>query len=99
MGTFAETAIIDYCLLFANQEKQTSLFHFPFVANRPKLPFSVSFVFCLRNSRNMETWRWTLGVGDMGLETWRWRHRNGEMEMETWRWRRGHGDMDMDMET
>jgi hypothetical protein len=50
MGTFAETAIVDYRLLFANQVKQTSVFHFrlqqtngsllfPFSANKRKQPF------------------------------------------------------------
>jgi hypothetical protein len=42
MGKFAETANVDYCLLFAEQGKQTSVcrkqtevchFHFPFAAN------------------------------------------------------------------
>jgi hypothetical protein len=28
MGTLAETAIVDYCLLFADQGKQTSIFSF-----------------------------------------------------------------------
>jgi hypothetical protein len=28
MGTFAEITIIDYCLLFAEQGKQTSVFRF-----------------------------------------------------------------------
>ncbi len=28
MGTFDETAIVDYSLSFADQEKQTSVFHF-----------------------------------------------------------------------
>jgi hypothetical protein len=30
MGKFAETANVDYCLAFADQGKQTSLFRFPF---------------------------------------------------------------------
>jgi hypothetical protein len=45
MGTFAETAVVNYRyrLLFADQGKQTS---FPFGANKRKfLPFSVSSVF------------------------------------------------------
>jgi hypothetical protein len=49
MGTFAETAVVNYRyrLLFADQGKQTS---FPFGANKRKfLPFSVSSVFPLQN--------------------------------------------------
>jgi hypothetical protein len=34
MGTFAETTNIDYCLSFADQGKQTSIFHFPFAENK-----------------------------------------------------------------
>jgi hypothetical protein len=58
MGTFAETAIIDCRSLFADQEKQTSVFcfrlrktneilrfRFPFAENKRKLPFSVSSIF------------------------------------------------------
>jgi hypothetical protein len=58
MGTYAETAIVDYRLSFADQEKQTFVsicskqievcrFRFPFAENRRKLPFSVSSVFRL----------------------------------------------------
>jgi hypothetical protein len=55
MSTFAETAIVDYRLLFADQGKQTSKFHyslqqtngsfqFPllFAANKWKLPIPIS---------------------------------------------------------
>ncbi len=54
MGTFAETVIVDYRLSFADQGKQVCRFcsqqtngslPFPFVANKQKLPFSVSSVF------------------------------------------------------
>ncbi len=54
---FAETAIVDYRLSFADQGKQTSVsisvcskrrevchFHFPFAANKWKLPFSMSSI-------------------------------------------------------
>jgi hypothetical protein len=57
-----------------------------------KLPISVSSIFLLRNSGNMETWRH--GDGDME----RWRHRHVDMktwrsgDMETWR----HGDRNME---
>jgi hypothetical protein len=58
MGTFAETAIVDCRLSFANQGKQTTVsvrnkqmeiccFRFPFAANKRKLLFSVSSVFRL----------------------------------------------------
>jgi hypothetical protein len=33
MGTFAETANVDYRLSFADQGKQTSFFRFPFAEN------------------------------------------------------------------
>jgi hypothetical protein len=41
MGTFAETAIFDYRLSFADQRKQTSRFPFPFAANKRKFPIYV----------------------------------------------------------
>jgi hypothetical protein len=60
MGTFVETAIVDYRLSFPDQGKQTSIFQiylqgtngslpfpFLFVANKEKFPFSVSSVFCI----------------------------------------------------
>jgi hypothetical protein len=34
MGTFAETANVGYRLSFADQEKQTSIYHFQFAANK-----------------------------------------------------------------
>jgi hypothetical protein len=34
MGTFAETANLDYLLSFADQEKQTSFLRFPFAENK-----------------------------------------------------------------
>jgi hypothetical protein len=43
MGMFAEPAIIDYCLSFADQEKQTSVFCFRF----QKTNGSSLFLFCL----------------------------------------------------
>jgi hypothetical protein len=78
MGTFAETAIIDYRLSFADQGKQTSAFHlqqtsgilpFPFSENKKKLPLSISSIFPLQNFGNVETW------------TWKWRHQteNGSL--------------------
>jgi hypothetical protein len=56
MGTFAETAIVNYHLSFADQGKQTSIFLlqqqtevcrfcFPFEAKKWKLLFSISLVF------------------------------------------------------
>jgi hypothetical protein len=41
MGTFAETAIVDYRLSFANQGKQTSVFRFLFVENKRKFAVAV----------------------------------------------------------
>jgi hypothetical protein len=42
MGTFAETAIVDYCLSFADQGKQTSDFRFLFLFAANKWKFAVS---------------------------------------------------------
>ncbi len=72
----AETAIVDYCLSLSEHGKYTAVFHsvyskqfevcrisFSFAANKWKLPFPISLVFCLGNSGNirkyldMETWR------------------------------------------
>jgi hypothetical protein len=91
MGMSAEKAIADYRLLFADQGKQISVFRsihskltevYPFcfsvAANKEKSSFSVSSLFHLMNSGNMETWR----HGDM--ETWK------PGDMETWR----HGNME-----
>jgi hypothetical protein len=40
MGMFAETAVVEYRLLLADQEKQTSVFSF---RSNGTLPFSFSF--------------------------------------------------------
>jgi hypothetical protein len=78
----AETAILDYRLFFANQGKQTSLFHFRlqqtkvfhfhflFATNKWNLPFSVTSVFSVCG--NLETLRHK----DMEMEKRRWRHGN-----------------------
>ncbi len=84
-------------LAFSANKRKFARFCFPFVVNKQKLPFSVSSVFSLQTSWNMEmeTLRhgletWSHGHGDM--KTWRrgdmktWRH----VDMETWR----HGDME-----
>jgi hypothetical protein len=42
MGTFAETAIVDYCLSFANRGKQTSVFRFRLQQTNGSLPFLFS---------------------------------------------------------
>jgi hypothetical protein len=60
MGTFVETAIIDYCyrlltkenkLLFSfsicSKQTQVCPFHFLFAANKRKLQFSVNSIFCI----------------------------------------------------
>jgi hypothetical protein len=44
------------------------------------MPFSVSSVFRLWNSRNVETWNNDMEIGDM--ETWRQRHRDIKRKME-----------------
>jgi hypothetical protein len=54
MDMFAEIAMVDYCLSFADQGKQTSVIHFhlqqtngslpfpfPFTENKQKSPFSI----------------------------------------------------------
>ncbi len=83
---FAETAIVNYRLSFDDKGKQTSVFlfrlqlsigslpfPFSFTANKQKLPFSISSVFRLRYSGNMETWKH--GDIDMRPENMkRWRH-------------------------
>jgi hypothetical protein len=59
MGMFAETAIVDYRLSFADQgnkllysvsicikQMEVCCFHFTFAANKWKLPFSVHPIFC-----------------------------------------------------
>jgi hypothetical protein len=66
MGTFAETAIVDYlyllptkankrCVFRLQQQTKICRFHFPFADNKRDLPLSVSSVFRLRNSENVET--------------------------------------------
>jgi hypothetical protein len=95
MGTFAETAIVDYHLSLMTKEnkllfsvsvssKQTEVcsFRFPFAANKQKLLFSVSPLFHLRHSRNIETRTWR--HGDMELET-DMRYGNIHRDMETWK--------------
>jgi hypothetical protein len=42
MGMFAETAIVDYHISFADQEKQTSVFRFRFQQTNISLPFPLS---------------------------------------------------------
>ncbi len=39
MGTFDETAIVDYCLLFADQWKQIFVFRFRLQQTKESLPF------------------------------------------------------------
>jgi hypothetical protein len=66
MGTFAETAIVDYRLLFVDlgnklpfsvsvfrEQMEACRFHFSFAATKHKLPFSIGFVICLLNSGKM----------------------------------------------
>jgi hypothetical protein len=41
MGTFAETAIVDYRYFFANQRKQTSVFRMQQTNRSFSVPFSI----------------------------------------------------------
>jgi hypothetical protein len=79
----------------ANQQTSFFCFHLKQTNGSPPIPFSVcskqtevqfsiSSFFYLWNGRNVETWTWRHGDGDM--ETWK------HGGMETWR----HGDMDME---
>jgi hypothetical protein len=47
MGSFAETAIVDYCLTFADQGKQNSIFHFRLQQTNGSLLLSICSVFCV----------------------------------------------------
>jgi hypothetical protein len=74
MGTFAERANADYCLLFAYQGKQTSVFHFRLQQTNRSccfslIPFSVS------------------GISDMDLEIWK--HGDGDIDIGHGTWRNG----------
>jgi hypothetical protein len=42
MGTFSETAIVDYRLSFADQRKQTTVFRFRLRQTKGSLPFTLS---------------------------------------------------------
>jgi hypothetical protein len=81
MGTFAETAIINYCLSFADQGKQTSFFPFLFTANKGK--FAVSIFHLKRTKGSCQFLLLPFYVCGIS-ETWR----HGDGEMETWRHRR-----------
>jgi hypothetical protein len=85
MGTFAETAIVDYTISFADQGKKNICFQFPSAANKWKFAISVFLLLKTNGSCHFllfpfsvcgipETWRH--GHGDM--EAWRWRHGNME---------------------
>ncbi len=70
--------IIIYRLSFADQgkqvsvcSKQTEVCRFPFQQNIFKLLFTVSSVFCWRNSGNMVSWTWRYGDIDITHDTWR----------------------------
>jgi hypothetical protein len=51
MGAFAETAIVDYRLLFADRGKQTSIFHLNLHQTNESLPLPFPFSIC---SKQME---------------------------------------------
>jgi hypothetical protein len=85
MGTFAETAIINYCLSFADQGKQTYGFCF-------RSQQSEVCCFCFLFAENNGSCHFPFAKfrkrGDKDMETWKWRHRHRNMEheeMETWR--------------
>jgi hypothetical protein len=93
MGTYPETANVDYRLSFADQDKQSSVFRlrlqqingslpFPFsVCSRnggfPLVPFSVCGIQETWRRGDIETWR----HGDMEIVTWKY----GDIDMETWK--------------
>ncbi len=101
MGRFAETAIVDYRLSFANQGKQppfsvcvcckqTEVCPFHFKQTNGSLPFPFA-----ANKRKLAVTVFRLLFPIFPFEeTWRrgdieaWRH--GDMEMGTWK----HGDME-----
>jgi hypothetical protein len=72
MGTFAERAIVDYCLTFADQGKQMTVFCFP-LQQTQKLLFSVSW-FSIRGIPE-----WKHRHEGMKIKTWG----HGDMDMET----------------
>jgi hypothetical protein len=100
MGTFAETAIVDYRLSCADQGKQTS--NFCFRLQQRKLSchflFVLLAVFRKHGDIDMEIWRHINGYIEM--ETWKHVEmetlRHGDMETWTWTWR--HGDIKRKME-
>jgi hypothetical protein len=71
MGTLVETAIIDYRISFADQEKQTSVFPFPFAANKRKFVISI---LCLQQTNGSCRFLFAAGCsqryGDMELKCW-----------------------------
>jgi hypothetical protein len=66
MDTFAETAIVDHRLSFANQGKQIFLFRLQQTIGSLPFPFSV----CSKQTEVPETWTWSLA----DIEAWTWRH-------------------------
>jgi hypothetical protein len=75
MGTFAETAIVDlltkenkFPLFFFRFQQTSGNLSFPFsvCSKQTEVPSSVSSVFRLWNSGNMELWTWGHGDRDMG---------------------------------
>jgi hypothetical protein len=108
-GHISETEIVDYRLSKENKlpfsvsifskQMEASHFCFLFAANKWKLPFPFSFVFCFQNSENIDTNGLTdrdmetRRYGDGDIETWRHRHETWEhAEIDTWT----HGDIDME---
>jgi hypothetical protein len=77
MGTFAETAIVDYRLSFADQGKQMSVFIFNWQQTNG---FAVS-VFCLQKTNGI--FRFPLVLLSVCGILKMWRH--GHEDMDTWR--------------
>jgi hypothetical protein len=85
MDTCAETAIVDYCSLFDDQGKQTSVFHFRLQQTNGSLPFP--FPGFAANKRQLP---FSLGPFSVCKIPETWRHGHGDIDMKTWR--HGHGD-------
>ncbi len=95
MGTFAETAIVNYCWSFVDQGRQTSilcfrlrqtngtlLFLFSVCSKQTEVAICCYFRIPLAISRNMETWSWRHGHWGIGIETWTWRNGNLKNQMK-----------------
>jgi hypothetical protein len=100
-GTFAETAIVDYRLSFADQGKTSFRFLFAFAANKRKFSASVFRLQKTHGSCHFLIDPFSVCGKHGGMETWK--HR--DIDMETWKhgeietWRHGHRDRDIKWRT